>query len=56
MVEQKLLGTYRLAVLEMENPKKVFFVKNSGEFYMGQKLGEIVVSTDKRVFAAMGIS
>jgi glucosamine--fructose-6-phosphate aminotransferase (isomerizing) len=30
IIEEKLLGTYRIAVVEIKNPKSIFFVKNSG--------------------------
>jgi len=32
VVEQKLLGTYRIAVMEITNPTCILFVKNSGDF------------------------
>jgi glucosamine 6-phosphate synthetase-like amidotransferase/phosphosugar isomerase protein len=35
LVEHKLLGTYRLAILELENPNTLFLVKNSGDFCIG---------------------
>ena len=35
VVETKLLGTYRIAVMENLNPKAIYFVKNSGDFILG---------------------
>ena len=51
IVEQKILGTYRFAVMETKNPKCVFFVKNSGDFMIGVNgdKSEVVVSTDVNV-------
>ena len=51
VVEQKLLGTYRIALMEMKNPKQLYFVKNSGDFFLGvnKTSTEIIVSTDFEV-------
>lgn len=53
MVEKKLLGTYRIAVMEMHNPEAIYFVKNSGDFTIGHEKGnnEIIVSSDSSLFA-----
>lgn len=58
MVEQKLLGTYRIALMEMQNPKCIYFVKNSGDFFLGvnKENSEIVVSTDIQVLKDMNFS
>lgn len=52
VVEQKLLGTYRLAIIEMANPDSVFFVKNSGDFALAQSKAndEILISSDLKLF------
>lgn len=52
VVEQKLLGTYRIAVLEIKNPKSIIFVKNSGDFSMSlsKNKDEIIVSSELSVF------
>ena len=34
VIETKLLGTYRIAVMENENPQAMYFVKNSGDFIL----------------------
>ena len=51
VVEQKLLGTYQIALMEMKNPKQLYFVKNSGDFFLGvnKTSTEIIVSTDFEV-------
>lgn len=58
VVEQKLLGTYIIALMEMDNPKQLYFVKNSGDFFLGvsKTNTEIVVSTDIQVLKDMGFS
>ena len=55
IVEQKILGTYRIAAIEIENPKSVLFVKNSGDFVMGQcKEGnEIIVTSESLIFKSL---
>lgn len=52
VVEQKLLGTYRLAIIEISNPESIFFVKNSGDFAIGQNKtnDEIIVTSDLSIF------
>ena len=51
VVETKLLGTYRLAIMEMENPDNMLFVKNSGDFVLGlsKAKDELVVSSDPSI-------
>ena len=58
VVEQKLLGTYRIALMEMKNPKMLYFVKNSGDFFLGTSIEntEIIVSTDIEVLKEMNFS
>jgi glutamine---fructose-6-phosphate transaminase (isomerizing) len=52
IVEHKLLGTYRIAVMELKNPKCMFFVKNSGDFSIGlsKKNTGLFVSSDLTFF------
>lgn len=54
VIEQKIIGTYRLAVMELNNPDAIYFIKNSGEFALGQgkQNDEIVVSSDASIFKA----
>lgn len=35
VVEKKLMGTWRLAVMSTEAPDHLYFVKNSGDFILG---------------------
>lgn len=52
VVEKKLLGTYRIALMELNNPSAIYFVKNSGDFFMGlnKQNTEIVVSSESALF------
>lgn len=52
VVEQKLLGTYQIAVMEMDDPQAILFVKNSGELILGhnKSIDEIIVSSDPKLF------
>ena len=52
VVETKLLGTYRIAVMENSNPKAIYFVKNSGDFILAHNKtnDEIIVSSDVNLF------
>jgi len=52
VIETKLLGTYRIAAIELKNPKQVYFVRNSGDFVIGinKQTGEVVVSSDLSIF------
>jgi len=35
VVETKLMGTWKLALMSTDNPESIFFVKNSGDFIIG---------------------
>lgn len=52
IVEQKLIGTYRIAVMELKNPSCIYFVKNSGDLSIGisKKNNELFVSSDLSFF------
>ena len=52
VVEHKLLGTYRLAVIELKNPDALYLVKNSGDFAfaINKSTDQIIVSTDLKLF------
>ena len=58
VVEQKLLVTYIIAMMEMANPKQVYFVKNSGYLFLGvnKETTEVIVSTDIQVLKNMNVS
>ena len=48
VVGEKLLGTYRIAVMELNDPKAIYFITNSSNFYLAHNKSnnEIVVSSD----------
>lgn len=52
MVEKKIMGTWKLAVLPLENPNSLYFVKNSGEFLIAHIEGSnsVVVTTEESLF------
>jgi glucosamine 6-phosphate synthetase-like amidotransferase/phosphosugar isomerase protein len=52
IVETKILGTYRISAIELNDPKQIYFVKNSGEFIIGQNKDKtnIIVTSDQSVF------
>ena len=58
VVEQKLIGTYRIAIMEVKNPERMIFVKNSGDFVLGlsKNSDELLVSSDSSVFNKLGWS
>ena len=51
ILEQKMLGTFRLTVLETNKPKFMYFAKNVGDFIIGTNAdsSEIVVSSDAAI-------
>ena len=58
VVEQKLIGTYSIAIMEVKNPERMIFVKNSGDFVLGlsKNNDELLVSSDSSVFNNLGWS
>ena len=52
MVERKLMGTWKLAVMSLEKPDKLYLVKNSGEIIIGTLLDKkaVVVCTEESLF------
>jgi len=47
VVEKKLMGTWKLAVISTESPDHIYFVKNSGDFILGKTdKAMVVTSTD----------
>jgi len=52
IVETKILGTYRISAIELNEPKFIYFVKNSGEFIIGQNKAKnnIIVTSDQVIF------
>ena len=56
IVETKILGTYRISAIELNDPKEIYFVKNSGEFTIGQNKEKtnIIVTSDQGVLNNIG--
>ena len=52
IVETKILGTYRISAIELNEPKFIYFVKNSGEFIIRQNKAKnnIIVTSDQVIF------
>lgn len=50
VVERKLMGTWKLAVLGVEQPDSLYLVKNSGDLILGQDKNSVVVSTTDLIF------
>lgn len=50
VVEKKLMGTWRLAVMSTEAPDHLYFVKNSGDFILGQTANSVVVTSSDILF------
>ena len=49
VIEKKLMGTWKLAVVPFDKPNHLYFVKNSGEFIIGvmpDKKAAIVTTED----------
>lgn len=58
IVETKILGTYRISAIELNDPKFIYFVKNSGEFIIGQnkEKNNVIVTSDQIVLRDLGSS
>ena len=54
VIEEKIMGTYRLTIMETDKPKFVYFAKNVGDFIIGISAdkSEVVVSSDVNVLSA----
>ena len=52
VVERKLMGTWKLAVMSLEKPDKLYLVKNSGEIIIGKLPDKkaVVVCTEESLF------
>ena len=46
LVETKLIGTWRLAVVPVSNPNLIYFTKNAGQFFLGKSDTSIVICSD----------
>lgn len=49
MVETKLIGTWRLAIILCSEPDKVYVTKNAGPFYMGTSENSVVFCSDSSI-------
>ena len=50
VVEKKLMGTWKLAVMSIDHPELIYFVKNSGEIIIGKTANSVIVSSEEIVF------
>lgn len=52
VIGQKLLGTYRLAAMELNKPKEMIITKNSGDFFLSTSKvnNEIIISSESSLF------
>lgn len=50
VVEKKLMGTWKLAVISIDHPEVIYFVKNSGEILIGKTGNSVIVSSEEIVF------
>lgn len=46
------MGTWKLAVLPLENPDHLYFVKNSGSLLVGKTERSAVVTTEDAFFSS----
>lgn len=53
VIGQKLLGTYRLAAMELDKPDNMLFIKNSGDLFMStsKSTNEIILSSESSLFS-----
>jgi glucosamine--fructose-6-phosphate aminotransferase (isomerizing) len=51
VVERKLMGTWKLAIMSLEKPDHLYLVKNSGEIFIAQLQDKkaVIVSTEEIV-------
>lgn len=57
VIGQKLLGTYRLAAMELNKPQNILFIKNSGDLFMSTSKtnNEIILSSESSLFSEQEI-
>lgn len=57
VIGQKLLGTYRIAAMELSKPNNILFTKNSGDFFIcTSKLNnEVILSSESSLFNTKSI-
>ena len=49
LIELKLLGTWRLAIMLVDNPNHIYVIKNVGPMFIAKSSYSVVVSSDKEV-------
>lgn len=49
VVEKKLMGTWKLALMSLHHPSAIYLVKNSGDFILGKGENSIVVSSEPKL-------
>lgn len=49
MIETKLIGTWRLAVILQSEPDKIYVTKNAGPLYMGKSAESVVICNDSLI-------
>ena len=49
LVENKLIGTWRMAIVPVNNPNLIYFIKNAGQFFIGKSEKSIVVCSDQEI-------
>ena len=45
IVEKKLIGTWRLAIIPVNNPNMIYFTKNCGDFFIGKSPSSVLICT-----------
>lgn len=55
VVERKLMGTWKLAVLPLADPSTLYFVKNSGDFILAQTPTSLLVTSADSLLSELGI-
>ena len=49
LIETKLIGTWRLAIILTAEPNKIYVTKNAGPLFMGKSSGSIVICSDQSI-------
>ena len=49
LVETKLIGTWRLAIVLSSEPNKIYVTKNAGPFYLGESGDSVVLCSDQNI-------
>jgi glucosamine--fructose-6-phosphate aminotransferase (isomerizing) len=49
LVEKKLIGTWRMAIVPVKEPNLIYFIKNAGQFFIGKSEESVVVCSDQEI-------